>query len=267
MSAALKAEREEMLIRARIAQGEDLPKVIADTGGTDKSPSIQALNLLAQYEHAKGDESKTEALVKEMKSLVAYDNTSLQLHAAQLFLRHRLTREAMQCVHLGTTMEHLSTTLQIYLSMDRPDLAKAQLDLLSQADEDAVLTQLCAVYYHVSQGRTGADKALHLLSMLSEQYGNSPMLHNLTAVAHITAGDYASAETILNESKREYSGVPNADTLINLIACTAQLGKDTSGLLTELQSTNPNHPYLQALQRVVGAFDRESLKYRASASG
>ena len=33
------------------------------------------------------------------------------------------TKEALRCVHLGTTMEHLALTVQIFLKMDRLDLA------------------------------------------------------------------------------------------------------------------------------------------------
>lgn len=265
MSAALKAEREEMLIRARIAQGDDLEKVVSDTSGPDRSPAVKALNLLAQYDLANGDEKITEDLVQQMKSLVSYDDTSLQLHAAQLFLRHRAVREALQCVHLGTTMEHLALSLQIYLSMDRLDLAKERLDLLAQADEDAVLAQLGTVFCEIAKGRTGAEKALHTLGMLTEQYGNSPFLNNVTACAHMTAGNYAAAETVLVESREEGgSSKTDADTLINLIACSAQQGKDTAALLEEFRKERPNHSYLKALERVDGAFERESLKYAVS---
>lgn len=262
MSAALKAEREEMLIRARIAKGNDLAKVVSDTLGPDRSPAIKALNVLARYELAYGDEAKTEALVAEMKSTVSYDDTSSQLHAAQLFLRHNLTRDALRCVHLGTTMEHLALSSRIYLSMDRPDLAKAQLDLLTQADEDAVLAQLGSVAYELSRGRVGAAKALHALGSLTEQYGSSPYLANLVAIAHMTAGDHAAAETVLTESRAENNyGSVDADTLVNLVACSAQQGKDTSALVAEFRTARPNHPWLQALDRVEGAFERESKKY------
>lgn len=267
MTPQLKAEREEILLRAYLALG-DYDRVLKDT--SDSSPSIQALQLFASYELAKrsNDTDKTESIITELKNLLAsstvdHMSSSLQLYAAHLFLRHDLTRDALQCVHLGTTMEHLAVSLQIYLQMDRLDLAKAQLDLLTQADEDAILTQLGSVYYKLALGKTGADDALHSLSMLSEQYGPSVMLLNITAVAHLTQSNFTEAEQCLTEAKSE--GSCDADTYVNLIACYAQQGKDTASLVAEFLQAYPSHPFSESLQRVEGAFEREAVKYRVAA--
>lgn len=84
----------------------------------------------------------------------------------------------------------------------------------------------------------------------------------MVAIAHMTAGDHAAAETVLTESRAENNyGSVDADTLVNLVACSAQQGKDTSALVAEFRTARPNHPWLQALDRVEGAFERESKKY------
>jgi hypothetical protein len=46
-----------------------------------------------------------------------------QPQATVLNLLFDSTQEALRCVHLGATMEHLALTVQIFLKMDRPDLA------------------------------------------------------------------------------------------------------------------------------------------------
>lgn len=47
----------------------------------------------------------------------------MQLVAAMVYMHEGDTKEALRCVHLGTTMEHLALTVQIFLKMDRLDLA------------------------------------------------------------------------------------------------------------------------------------------------
>lgn len=113
MAGTLKAEREEIMLRARIAMGDHV-KVAVDTAGDDKSPTVQAIHLLAMYESAKKYAAACESIVSDVKSLLAsssLDNTSLQLVAAHVFLRHgtATTREALRCVHLGTTIDICSS--------------------------------------------------------------------------------------------------------------------------------------------------------------
>lgn len=270
MSPNLKLEREEFLHRANIALGK-YSKVISET--SNASGSLKALHLHASYEAAASksvpDTAEMDSIVNEMKSLLSSNpsdlTTSLQLTAAHVFLRHNLTREALQCVHLGTSMEHIVLSLQIYLKIDRLDLAAAQLSLLKQADEESVLTQLGSVFYKIATGKSGADDALHTLNMMTEQYGTSTMLSNLTAVVYLTAGNFSAAERVLLEAKEELetSGISNADTWINLVVCASQMGKvkEANQYVMHLKSNFNSHPFVTNLERVENAFDRESLKY------
>lgn len=266
MSPHLKAEREEFVLRALLALGQ-YDKVISDSQGSDKSAAVQALGLQASYEKASAssDTSAQEEIIVKLKNLIAQPEnvtSSLQLTAAHIFLRHDSVKDALQCVHLGTTMEHLATSLQIYLKIDRLDLANNQLSLLKQADEDATLTQLGMVYCGIAAGKTGASDALHALSMLSEQYGPSTLLLNMTAVAHLINGNLSGAENALMEAVQESGeSVVDPDTYINLIVCCAQGGKDPSQFVQKMKASHASHPFVQGLERVEGAFERESVKY------
>ncbi len=168
-------------------------------------------------------------------------------------------------------MEHLALAAQIYIRMDRLDLAKKTLSSMKQADEESVLTQLCSVYIHLAVGRSEVQDAIHTLGSLTEQYGNSSMLLNLNAAALLVAGRYDAAEKPLLEAvaEEESSGSgANSDTLINLIVCYQHLGKGmkaTAPLLEQLKSGFPTHPFVQGLSRVEGAFERESIKYKVAA--
>eukprot|EP00542_Grammatophora_oceanica_P021132 CAMPEP_0194032446 /NCGR_PEP_ID=MMETSP0009_2-20130614/5383_1 /TAXON_ID=210454 /ORGANISM="Grammatophora oceanica, Strain CCMP 410" /LENGTH=292 /DNA_ID=CAMNT_0038672893 /DNA_START=64 /DNA_END=942 /DNA_ORIENTATION=+ len=258
MSPALKAEREELIQRAHLALG-DFPKVI---GGD--TPALKALALRAQYDQAPDDDSRT-AIANKMKEVLATEtppSPSLQLYASQLFLSHGWTKDALQCVHAGATLEHVAMTLQIYLKLDRLDLAQNQLRSLQQQDEDAVLTQLGSVFVSLATGSSSSGDAIHVLASLKEQYGPSPLLQNLSAASYVISGQYEEAETSLIECRKEFPDQLNADTLINLVVCQQHQGKDPSAGIMELKQTFPSHPYCQALDRVTGAFERESLKYK-----
>jgi hypothetical protein len=152
--------------------------------------------------------------------------------------------------------------LQIYLKIDRLDLARQQLATLKRADEDSVLTQLGSVYVNLATGSTGAADAVHALNSLSEQYGPSPFLLNLMACALMQQGDYIGAELKLQECVKDYAeSKVLPDTLINLICCTVHQNKSPAQYVQQLQQEYPKHSYCGALERVVQAFDREAVKY------
>ena len=227
--------------------------------------AIKALGLRAQYEMAT-DEDTQLSVIDAMKTLLAETGSpSVQLTAAHVFLQHSLTKDALQCVYLGVTMEHIVLALQIYLKMDRLDLAREQLSLLKQADEDSILTQLGSVYISLANGSSTAHDAIHVLHSLSEQYGPSPLLLNLLAVSYMTSGQYDEAEARLQECRRDFSQTSIPDTLINLLVCYQHEQKPIGPILDELKQSFPNHAFCQGLERVEGAYEREAVKYKVQA--
>lgn len=234
---------------------------------------IRALAFRAQYESPATPESAKPSIITELQQLVSDPSNAsatAQLIAAQTFLSHgEMTKEALSCVHLGNTMEHLALAAQIYIRMDRLDLAKKTLASMKLTDEEAVLTQLCAIYINLAVGRSEVQEAIHTLGSLTEQYGNSPLLLNLNASAYIIAGRYDDAQTCLTEAISEEEGTgTSSDTLINLVVCYQQLGKGMDAIgpvLEQLKSGYASHPFVQGLARVEGAFERESVKYKVTA--
>lgn len=266
MSGDLKIEREEFAFRSLLAM-KQFDKVISEAS-ISQSPGVKAIGLKAKYDSPSTPETSKSSIISELQTLVSDPSTTAtaQLIAAQTFLSHgEMTKEALQCVHAGATIEHLALCVQIYLRIDRLDLAKNTLNTMKQKDEEAVLTQLCACYIRVVTGKSEALDAVHLLGSLSEQYGASTMLLNLTACANMTAGQYAEAEISLMEATQEGEDV---DTLINLIVCYQQQGKGMNAIapvLEKVKNIYPNHPFVQGLVRVEGAFERESVKYKVAA--
>jgi len=187
---------------------------------------------------------------------------SVQLVVAQALLAAKQTKEALQCVQLGTTMEHVAFTLVIYLKMERLDLAKKQLSLLRQADEDSILTQLGSIYVCLAMGSSGADDAVHALTSLTEQYGASPLLLNLMACALMAQGDFSGAEDKLQECLRDHSECPLSDTVANMIVCAVHQDKPPDHFLSKMSQSYPSHEFCLGLERATNAFNRETVKYK-----
>ena len=230
---------------------------------------MKALNITA-----KQTLNPSPANLDALKTLLAADPASsnaspnLSLTAAHTFLAAGRTRDALECVHSGTALEQMALTLQIYLRIDRIDLAKEQLDAMRSVDEDAILSQLCAAYVDVANGSSTAADAIHHLNTLQEQYGASLMLLNCAAVAHLTAGNYSEAEDSLAEAVAEFNGGEDADTLVNTVVCYQHLGRaagDIDPLLNTLRTKFGAHSFVEGLKRVEGALERESIKYKVDA--
>ena len=202
--------------------------------------------------------------MEQLKSLAANSTgmAGVQLAAAQVFLDAGLNKDALQCVSATTSMEHSALVLQVYLRIDRLDLAQQQLRLLKAADEDAVLTQLGAIYCNLATGTSGAADALHGVNTLLEQYGASPLLANLCACALMLQGNYAEAEGRLQECLQEFPDNIVPDTLINMVVCSQHQQKATQPWVAQMKTAYPLHSFCAGVDRVQAAFDREVGKYK-----
>lgn len=258
MSSDLKAEREEIIARCHIAM-KDYDKVIS---GDTSSAGLKALALQAQFVTLKESGGSTQAVIQQLQSMLG-DGVSprVQVIAAQTFLHADMKKEALQCVHQGLTLEQISLCVQIYILLDRLDLAEQTLQQLRRTDEDSMLTQLSSVQVALATGSSMAGEAVHTLNQISEQYGPSPMLLNLMACAQMQAGNYAEAEQKLAQAREEFSA-DDADTLVNLIVASQYQHKPVGDYIAALQQQYPTHFLSLGLSTIGGAFDREAIKYK-----
>lgn len=235
---------------------------------TTSITELQALALQAHYEalaSTSGSEAKTQPFVLQLQSMLGDGvSPSVQLTAAHVFLQAGMKKEALQCVHLASTLEHLSLCVQIYIMLDRLDLAKQSLQKMRKSDEDSMLTQLTSVHVALASGSSMAGEAIHTVNQLSEQYGPSPMLLNLSACAYMQAGKYAEAESKVEQARLEFSAT-DVDTLVNSIVVSQYQQKPIGEFIVALKQRYPNHFLAKGLDTVQGAFDRESVKYRVAA--
>ncbi|CAN0099471.1 unnamed protein product, partial [Laminaria digitata] len=166
----------------------------------DAPPALQAVRLTARYLSSPDNrEIIIETLKMWLSDPASCNNPTVQLLAAAVFMHEGDVKEAARTINNGVTMEQRAMLAQIYLKMDRVDLALKQVRVLQQADEDATLTQLVIAWVHVAQGGKRYQEAAYIFEELIDKYQASPMLLNSSAVAKMHMGEYQDAESSLIE--------------------------------------------------------------------
>jgi hypothetical protein len=108
-----------------------------------------------------------------------------------------------------------------------------------------------------------------LESVLPEQYGPSMILLNSLAAARILGQDQSGAMSNLNDAMSlasEHSKTPPAlpDTYINLLACLSSSDPTKAeAMLAKFSAEFPQHPYVQQMNVLNGAFNRVAAQFAA----
>ena len=267
-SDALRIERDEYVFRSYIALGQ-AQLVVSEVKET-APVSLQAVKLLATYTSGGANAATSETAVLTLNEWLAdpahANNPSLKLVAAIVFMGEDHLKDALKAVRQGATLEHMALLTQIYLKMDRRDLAAKQLKAMQQADEDSTLTQLAGAWVHLATGGPKFQEAAYVYEELIDKFGATATLLNGLAAAHMHMGKYDEAEKFLVDAASK--GANDADTLINLIACYSHLGKPgdfVQRYVAQLTLAHPAHPYVAALKTANGMFERASTGFAPSA--
>jgi len=260
--ASLKLERDVFMYRSYTAQS----KFAVVLGEIDSSydPQLQAVKLYTEFLKATGDESKQEDILKvvedRLKANTDVDNKILPLLTASIYFHMKNTDAALRVLHNTECMEASALGVQILLSMNRVDLAKKELKLMTDLDEDATLTQLAQAWYNMNIGGEKLQDAFYIFQELSEKNGPSPLLLNGQAACLLAQNKLDEAESVLQEANITDSNC--AETLINMIVLSQLQGKsDYTRYLSLLKSSHPNHSYVQDLQAKESDFDRVIMQY------
>lgn len=160
--------------------------------------------------------------------------------------------------------------IQIYIRMDRLDLAEKTLRILQEKDDENSLYQLSAA--HVSLLTGGQDRygeGYSLYQELQQRYGDEitgPA--NGLAAACICLRRYEEAEKILTElTNRESNNNSNfsIDSRINWLSLYANTNRsncDNAVKYTQqLLTMAPGHPYVTALSIAEKSFDRIAASF------
>jgi len=112
------------------------------------------VKLLASY--TSGDRSVKDMALMQLKEWLSAPGAAAEpqlLLVAGLIFSHEMEyKEALKYTHQSTDLETMSLVAHIYLSMHRVDLARKQVGLMQQQDDDATLTKLATAWVSMAEG-------------------------------------------------------------------------------------------------------------------
>jgi len=257
-----RVERDVYIYRSYIGQGKY--RLVTDEIKDPRAHnSLQAVKLLATYLANEDNRDLALATLKEwMSDGVAANNPILQVIGATIYILEEKYEEAMRCVYQANSLEGLSILVQLYLRINRLDLAEKELKAMQKIDDDATLTQLTQVWVQIAQGGDVLNDAFSTLQDLSNKFGTSGNLLNLMGVCSLHLKKFTEAEKYFQQALEKNSS--DVDTMINLIACHQHQSRPTETIsreINQLRTIAPKHPWLRQLTKVEDDFDKLAKQF------
>jgi len=196
-----------------------------------------------------------------MKDGVSATNETLQLVAAMIYYAEGNYEDALRVVFQSSSLEGKAMLIQIYIKINRLDLADKELKAMQKIDEDATITQLASGWVNLSAGGERINEALLTFQDLIDKNSATPKLLNGLALCHMTSKRFPEAERLLLQALEKNN--QDVDTLQNLIVCYEHQGKPEliSKQINQLKIIAPKHAWLQSMQTVEEEFDRISQSF------
>ncbi|KAG2194659.1 coatomer epsilon subunit-domain-containing protein [Mucor mucedo] len=262
-----KLEAQTYLYRSYVAQGK-YNLVINDIGSSTEA-SLKAIQLLASYladvqknaNNAQEYAEKASALLAEGANRI---NPVVQVVLATIYVQAGNLEDALRTLHSRQKkLECSALAVQIYLQMDRLDLARNEVATVKTWAEDALLLQMMEAWVDLRVGGEKYQEAFYIYEEFSQSNtAQTVKVLNGQAAANLALGRYPEAESLLLEAQNKGSDDP--DTLINMIACATLTAKPqdvVNRYVSQLREIAPQHPYLQDLDLKSSLFDRSASRF------
>ncbi|PPQ91859.1 hypothetical protein CVT25_000734 [Psilocybe cyanescens] len=236
--------------------------------------AVKAVASLARYVGAAGT-SEVESALEELRDLSVEiegddvdgserDKALVRVLAGTAFARAGEIEEALETLGSETEdLEGVALIVQIYLSINRPDLAKKQFDRSKRWAEDDLLLQLIESTVGLA---TGKDNYSNTSSFYTEQLGNpsltSPHLLTARGVTRILRGEIQEAKSDLEESLHQQKGDAETEAAYAVAAgLGASKKSEADEIWSKLVSEHPLHPLVQDVNQKADMFDQYASNF------
>lgn len=148
-TAEIALERDIFTYRAYMAQNKLF--LVLDEIKPNSSEKLQPLRLLAEYLSPEPNRQNIlSQLEQKLSSAAGVENETLVLVAAIIYMNELNYEAAFRVLHTVETLETMAFIVDIFLKLDRLDLAKKKAKDLQEKDDDATLTQLVQAWVYIA---------------------------------------------------------------------------------------------------------------------
>ncbi|KAI9337363.1 coatomer epsilon subunit-domain-containing protein [Zopfochytrium polystomum] len=268
-----KLERKVYLHRAYVAQ-QRFNATISEINPASDAAELGAVRALAKYLSARksggGSGAQKDEAVREAQQLMGDSGIPssplLAVLVASVFYGEEQTDDALRILSpFSKQIECVALTVQIYLKMNRPDLARKEVAAMKAWADDATMAQLVEAWTNLFAGDEKTQEAFYTYDELSSSSTSAarPKLLVGKAVARMQAGKHDEAEELLLEALNMNSSDPEA--LANLVACARATGKPTDVVtryIDSLREASAEHHLLQELALKEAMFERAAQRFQ-----
>jgi len=259
----INAEKRLFVFRSNIALQNY--SFVLDEVDASSPTELQIAKLLALYLSGE-DCDKARAGFAEFAKKHSTSELGGQFYfiaAATFFLHEGDLEEALRCALKSSWLEGKALTVQIYLAMNRFDMAEKELKQMQQIDDDSVITQIAQAWTLSSMGADKANQASFIYEELIEKFGATSLLLNGQAVCKIGCGQLSEAEPLLLQALEKSPNDKN--TIIALTVCSRHLNKPLDTInrkLKQVRSSGGTNSYLADLDHHEQTFEKAAARYK-----
>lgn len=269
--------RPTLLFKARALVKSDPDGAIALLPKDDVSLPARSVRSLASYfkaSQAEDDGAKEKSLDELRDLCVEVEGEEVEDEekglvrsiAAAAFVYEGENEEALETLEAGTStrnLEGIALTVQLYLSMNRIDLAQKEFERAKSWAEDDMLLQLIEATLSLA---SGANSYANPHSFYNEQAHNPSLAssHLLAAsgLTHLLRGEHPEAHSSFAEALRLN---PKEGTALAGKAIAEWLMGETSkaeASFAELEEKDPQYPMVKELSEKSDLFDALATNYK-----
>ncbi|KAL9551953.1 hypothetical protein MBANPS3_004003 [Mucor bainieri] len=210
-STEAKLEAQTLLYRSYVAQGK-YNLVINDIGSNDEA-SLKAIKLLAEYlaDKQKNNTANAEEYVVKANTLLEEGanriNAVVQVTLATILVQAGRFEDALRTLHSRQKkLECSALAVQIYLQLDRLDLARNEVATVKTWAEDALLLQMMEAWVDLRVGGEKYQEAFYIYEEFAQSNtAQTVKVLNGQAAANLALGRYPEAESLLLEAQNKAS--------------------------------------------------------------
>jgi len=243
--------------------------------------TIKAVSSLARYIAATAPSSESseraEAALEELRDLsVEIEGDDIEASdrekwlvrvlAGTAFSRAGEVEEALETLGLNggneESVEAVALIVQIFLSINRPDLAKREYEKSKKWAEDDLLLQLIESTINLVTGKEGySDSNSFYTEQLANPSLSSTKLLTARGVTRLLRGEVAEAKSDLEEAISQ-GGADDETVAAYAVATTLKPSKKGEGdeWWSKLTQEFPNHPLVKDVSEKANLFDEAAAK-------